>query len=91
MHNVCMSVLIQIRDVDEAVRSRLKQRAAAQGVSLNALLKELLERESKVPSREQLLQTLRERGDLVGTSAVDLIWAAREERDGQLGLGSDRR
>lgn len=68
------------------MRSRLEQRAAAQEVPLNALLKELLERESRVPSREQLLQSVWERGDLVDMPAVDLIWAARDERGGQLGL-----
>lgn len=86
-----MSVLIQIRDVDESVRERLKQRAAAEGVSLNSLLKQVLERESQIPARADVIRMLRERGDLVSGTSVDLVWAAREERDGHLGPDGDRR
>ncbi|MDO5677873.1 MAG: hypothetical protein Q4G35_10255 [Propionibacteriaceae bacterium] len=84
-----MSVLIQIRDVDEGVRDRLKGRAAEEGVSLNTLLRQLLERESLLPSRADVLARLRERGDLVDAPSVDLVWNTREERDADLGL--DRR
>lgn len=79
-----MSVLIQIRDVDEGVRQRLKERASAEGVSLNALLKALLERESHVPPRSEVLRRLRGRGDLLTCSSADLVWSGREERSDQL-------
>lgn len=85
-----MSVLIQIRDVDVEVRERLKQRAAEEGVSLNSLLRRVLEREARLPSRAEVIRNLRSRGDLVAGSSVDLIWAAREERDADLGVGGSR-
>ena len=91
MHNVWMSVLIRVRDVDARVRERLKHRAAQEGVSLNSLLKGLLERESMVPSRAEVVRRIRERGDLVAGSSLDLVWATREERDGQLAADGDRR
>lgn len=81
-----MGVLVQIRDVDEDVRDRLKRRAAEDGVSLNALLREVLRRESEIPSRSSVVARIRARGDLVDApvSAVEVLTAARSERDADL-------
>lgn len=88
-----MGVLVQIRDVDEDVRDRLKERAAADGVSLNSLLRDILTRESEIPSRAALFARLRARGNLVdeSVSTVDVIAAGRAERDAELEAGRAER
>lgn len=83
MQNVCMGVLVQIRDVDRSVRDRLKEKAARRGQSLNTYLRELMERDSRVPSREEILARLRDRGDLLAAetpSTVEVLESARAER-----------
>ena len=50
-----MAVTIQIRDLDEAVRDRLKARAVVEGESFNSYLKRLLAREAaKPPTQEDI-------------------------------------
>lgn len=75
-----MGVLVQIRDVDESVRDRLKGHAAAQGVSLNSYLKELLARDASMPPRSEVLGRLRSRTDIVMQPAVEVLLEARAER-----------
>ena len=81
-----MGVLVQIRDVDDDVRNRLKAKALEEGISLNAYLVRLLTRDAEVPSRATVIARIRARGNLVddSVSAVDIIAAARAERDAQL-------
>lgn len=90
IQNVCMTgVLMQIRDVDPDVRDRLKARAAATGMSLNSYLKELLSAEAALPSRAEVVERLRARGDLitgedpVGT-VMDELHRSREQRTRQV-------
>lgn len=91
LHALCMSctldgmtVLIQIRDVDEVVRERLKERAARDGVSLNSLLKQILAREAEVPSRAEVLDRIGARPPIVLDDSVEVIAEMRAERDRQL-------
>jgi antitoxin FitA len=87
MHNACMSTLIQIRNVPEDVQQTLKERAAAQGKSLNSFMLELLEREAGVLSKADIVARIKARGPLGkpgGPTAAELIREAREERDAQL-------
>ena len=75
-----MGVLVQIRDVDEAVRDELKARAASQGQSLNAYLRALLTESVRRPSRDQVLARIDSRLETSGVSSVEAIRAARESR-----------
>lgn len=79
---------MQIRDVDPEVRDRLKQRAAEQGLSLNAYVKKVLEEAAAIPSRSEVIRRLRERGNLLppASSSVtaELIRELRDEHDREL-------
>lgn len=79
---------MQIRDVDPEVRDRLKQRAAEEGLSLNAYVKKVLEEAAAIPSRAEVIRRLRERGNLIpsmsSSDTVELIRELREERDREL-------
>lgn len=77
-------VLVQIRDVEPAVRDRLKERAARQGVSLNSYLKRLLVQEAAAPLRAEMVERLRARGDLLEEGqdpSADLVRSMRQSRD----------
>lgn len=76
---------MQVRDVDRSVRDRLKQKAAARGQSLNTYLRELMERDSRTPLREEVVRRLRERGDLLtattdAPAAAEALASARDAR-----------
>jgi plasmid stability protein len=73
-----MSVLIQIRNVDESVRDALKARAAQQGISLNLLLRRLLEDEAARPDRADVLARVAARSERAGTSSTELIRTLRD-------------
>jgi plasmid stability protein len=73
--------LLQIRDVPDQVRRRLKARAAAQGQSLNAFLLELIDQEVARPTRAEVLQRAAERAERATASAVAVLAEARDERD----------
>lgn len=80
---------MQIRDVDPGVRDRLKARAAEQGVSLNAYLKDVLEQAAVIPSRAEVIRRLQERGNLTPSESslpgtVEIIDEIRQERDREL-------
>jgi plasmid stability protein len=83
-----MSTLIQIRNVPEDVQQALKERAAAQGKSLNSFMLEIVEREAHSISKAEVLSRIRARGPLGDPddpkSAADYLREAREERDAQL-------
>lgn len=86
IQNVCMSgVLVQVRGVDPQVRDRLKARAAAAGMSLNSYLQGLLAADAALPSRAEVIERLRERGDLIAGddptgTVLDQLRRSREER-----------
>lgn len=79
-----MGVLVQIRDVDEAVREQLKARAAAEGVSFNSYLRGLLADEAARPTRAEVLQRIRERTERATVGSAGVVRAGREERAGQV-------
>ena len=54
----CMSKMIQIRNVPDAIHRKLKVRAAEQGRSLTDYLLEEIERLATVPTQEEMLKRL---------------------------------
>lgn len=79
-----MSSLLQIRNVPEAARRKLKARAAARGQSLNAYLLDLIDREVSRPTVAEVLERAAQRAERATGSAVDVIDVGRAERDAQL-------
>lgn len=79
-----MGSLLQIRDVPDDVRRTLKERAAAQGESLNRYLIDLLTREAAQPTVREVLDRANRRAGRGGIPIVDVLDAARRERDDEL-------
>ena len=75
-----MGSLLQIRDVPDRVRRRLKARAAERGQSLNAFLLDLFDQEVARPTRAEVLQRAAERAERATASAVTALAEAREDR-----------
>ncbi len=80
MHNVWMSVLVQIRDVDESVRDQLRARAARSGISFNSYLRDLLTSAAVRPVREDVLARIQARTESATASATAIIRAERDLR-----------
>jgi plasmid stability protein len=76
-----MSSLLQIRNVPEETRRALKARAASRGESLNAFVLALLEREVARPTAAEVLERARTRTEHADLSSLELIAAARAQRD----------
>ena len=74
-----MSVMIQIRNVPEALHRRLKARAALAGMSLSDYLLAEIRQVAEQPTLEELRARL-ERLSPVAPS-IDPVQAIREERD----------
>lgn len=79
-----MAVLIQIRDVEESVRDRLKARAAAEGVSFNTYLRRMLAQEADRPTRAEVLARARLRSERAEVSSAAVVREARDARTGHL-------
>ena len=79
-----MASLLQIRNVPDDVRRALKARAAARGESLNSYLLELIAREVARPTVAEVLERAASRAERSQASAVDIIDAARGEREARL-------
>lgn len=79
-----MNSLLQIRNVPEDARRALKARAASRGESLNSYLLTLLCREAKRPTVDEVLERAARRTEQAESSAVEVLDAARSERDEQL-------
>jgi plasmid stability protein len=75
---------VQIRDVPDEARRRLKARAAARGQSLNSYLLEMIDREVARPTVVEVLQRAAERAERARASSSEVIQTARGERDEQL-------
>ena len=73
--------MLQIRDVPDEARRALKARAAALGKSLNAYLLELIDREVARPTVDEVLARAASRAERATTSAVNVVDAARAERE----------
>lgn len=75
-----MPVLVQIRDVDAAVRDELKARASRDGVSLNSYLRELLTQAATTPRREDVMARILARSERSPVSAAEILRAERDDR-----------
>ncbi|HUB41127.1 MAG TPA: hypothetical protein VMA72_19980 [Streptosporangiaceae bacterium] len=75
-----MSVSLTIRDLPEATRDMLRQRAEARRQSLNSYIVDLLEREAGLPTMSEWADMVETRARLAGSSdaAVEVV---RELRD----------
>jgi plasmid stability protein len=74
-----MGVMIQVRNVPEALHVAIKARAAAEGLTLTDYIQRLLEREVAQPTRREILERLRRVPRVkIEPSAAALI---RQERD----------
>lgn len=80
-----MNALLQIRNVPEEARRELKARAAAAGMSLNAYLLDIVNREVSRPTVADVLERAARRAERASGSAVDALAAARAERDRERG------
>ncbi|MCU4185579.1 Arc family DNA-binding protein [Acidiferrimicrobium sp. IK] len=75
---------LQIRDVPDEARRLLKSRAAAQGRSLNSYLLEVISREVARPTVAEVLERAARRSERGSESSVDVLEAARRDREDQL-------
>jgi antitoxin FitA len=80
-----MGSLLQIRNVPDEDRRKLKARAAESGKSLNAFLLDLIAREVSRPTVNEVLRRAERRAERASGSAVDALSDARAERDRELG------
>lgn len=70
---------LQVRDVPEDVHRTLKARAAASGRSLSEYALEILARDARHPTLDELLDRVRTRGAVdVGESAAQILRAERD-------------
>jgi len=80
MYHEQMAGLVQIRDVPDDVRHRLKSRAAAHGVSLNSYLLRLLERDATRPTAAEVFERARRRTESASHSSLRALDAERAGR-----------
>ena len=74
-----MAVMIQIRNVPEALHRRLRVRAATEGISMSHFVLREVERALERPSRQELLEAIRSQPEAeLDPSPAELL---REERD----------
>jgi plasmid stability protein len=78
-HSLHMSVMIQIRNVPEALHRTLKARAALAGMSLSDYLLDEIRRVAERPTLDELRARLRSRTET--TLSVSPAEAVRAERD----------
>jgi plasmid stability protein len=78
-----MTLALQIKDVREEVRDAIASRAAARGQSMQAYLRELLEREFRAERNKLLFESLAPHRNLSldVDAVVQLIRAGREGDD----------
>ena len=77
--------MLQIRNVPDDVHRKLKSRAALAGMSLSSYALAELQRSVERPTREEVLDRIRQRPPTVSDeSAADAVRAVRAERDEQL-------
>ena len=73
-----MTTMLQLRNVPDSLHRRLKARAAMEGVSMSLYVLREIERALARPSRQELLQAIREQPEVVlDRSPADVL---REER-----------
>lgn len=76
-----MSVMIQIRNVPDALHRRLKARAALAGMSLSDYLLNEIRETAERPTIEEMLVRLKRRSAV--SLSVSPVQAVRDERDGR--------
>lgn len=72
--------MIQVRNVPDDLHRSLKARAAREGTTMSDLILAELPRLAHKPSPEQVLERVRRRTSVPGSSAAELIAAERAER-----------
>lgn len=77
-----MAVALQIKDVPEEVRDVIAARAAAVGQSVQAYLREMLEREYRAEQNKHLFDDLAAHRSL-GLDADDVVALIRAGREGE--------
>ena len=77
----CMSKMIQLRDVPDALHRQLKARAAMSGLSLSDYLLREVRKAAEQPTPEEMRERLRRRSRYTGK--VSPTAAVRAERDGR--------
>ncbi|GAB4196089.1 MAG: antitoxin [Sandaracinaceae bacterium] len=76
-----MSVMIQVRNVPEALHRKLKARAAEEGLSLSDFLLAELRRVAERPTRREVLARIAEREAVsLRRPAASLVRAERDAR-----------
>ena len=76
-----MTTMIQIRNVPDSLHRRLKARAAMEGVSMSLYVLREIERALARPSRQELLQAIREQPEVVlDRSPADVLHEERGRR-----------
>ena len=84
-----MSTTIQIRNVPELMRCRLKARAAMEGVSMSQYVMWAIERALERPSRKELLAAVGRQPELaLEPSPADMLRAERDAR-GEAGANDE--
>ncbi len=74
-----MNMMIQIRDVPDALHRRLKARAAMEGVSMSRYVLREIERSLERPTRRELLEAIASQPEReLNPSPAEVL---REERD----------
>ena len=75
-----MSKMIQIRNVPDEIHTKLKIRAAREGLSLSDLLLREATRVANTPTIDQITERIRRRGPGPDVSAEQLVQIIREDR-----------
>ena len=76
-----MAVMIQVRNVPDAIHRKLKSRAALAGMSLSDYVLAELKRSLDRPTKEEVLQRIANREPVrLEVSAADIIRAERDRR-----------
>ncbi|MCY4551243.1 MAG: toxin-antitoxin system HicB family antitoxin [Defluviicoccus sp.] len=76
-----MTMMIQIRNVPEALHRRLKARAALEGVSMSRFVLREIERALERPSRRELLEAIRSQPKVaLDISPADILREERSQR-----------
>ena len=76
-----MQSMIQIRNVPEPLRRRLKARAAMEGISMSRFILRVLERALERPSRHELLQRIGSQPQVVlDPPPAEVLRAERDSR-----------
>lgn len=79
-----MSSLIQIRNVPDGVKRRIKARAAASGQSMNSYLLAMIDRETSRPTVDEVLERAAARTERATSSARAVVAASRRLRNEDL-------